>query len=225
MLLLSSLQVSADGKPPIRRCSQISEIELFYPTDPGAAPTCERCLKCTRGQGLTPQCGSRVPNDTKIKCIQCQANVSYSNSSGIESCQPCQECGLKNVIQDCSPKKNRICGTECSKGYFLDDNHICQECYFCCDSVSEAQRRQGCKKIGMDRDWQCEKTTQNQRCYGDRKKVINGQEKHGAASLGPVMGGVVSIIFIISAFVLVASRKRIRESFSRTNNTVTAGKI
>ena len=53
----------------------------------------------------------------------------------------------------------------------------------------------------------------------------NGQEKHGAASLGAVMGGAVSIVVIISAFVLVTSRKRIREYFSRTNKKETAGKI
>ena len=77
----------------------------------------------------------------------------------------------------------------------------------------------------MSRDWQCEKTRQNQRCYEDFKKVNNGQEQHGAASLGAVIGGAVSIVVIISAFVLVTSRKRIREYFSRTNKTETAGKI
>ena len=77
----------------------------------------------------------------------------------------------------------------------------------------------------MSRDWQCEKTEQNQGCKEDRKKVNNEREKHEAASLGPAMGGVISIIIIITAFVLVASRKGNRESFSRTNNTETTGKI
>ena len=308
MLLLSSLQLSAEGKPLTSICSQISQIEVYYPTDQGAENTCIQCPECPYGQGLTPQCGSKVPNDTKIECIQCQANVSYSNSHGIESCKACHDCGLKNVIQHCSPEKKRICGTNCPKGYFLDDNHICQECYFCCGNVSEAQRRQGCKDIGMSWDWQCEKTRQNQRCKEDLQKVTtlptstkstadtaphdhstmtkkhfqlqvhynanstahlptksltrskstqrgttpitshgrnvaasppnsdfrsvipetqrdNRRETHGAASLGPVMGWVVSVIVIISGFVLVASRKGIREYFSRRNNTVTAGKI
>ena len=306
MLLLSSLQLSAEGKPLTSICSQISQIEVYYPADQGAENTCIQCPECPYGQGLTPQCGSKVPNDTKIECIQCQANVSYSNSHGIESCKACHDCGLKNVIQHCSPEKNRICGTKCPKGYFLDDNHICQECYFCCGNVSEAQRRQGCKDIGMSRDWQCEKTRQNQRCKEDLKKVTtsptstkstagtaphdhntmtkkhsqlqvqdkvnsianlptksltgskstqrgstpitsygrmssanddsrsaipetkreNGQEKGRAAFLGPVIDGVVSIIVVISAFGLVVSRKRVRiKSFSRTDNSETAGKI
>lgn len=171
MLLLSWLQLSVVGKP-LPGCSQTSEIERYDPTDPGAENiTCIRCPECPEGQGLFPQCGSRVTKDIKVECIQCQANESYSNSHGIESCKACQKCGLKNVIQHCTPNKNRICGTTCPQGYFLDHNHICQECYFCCDSVSEAHRRQGCKDIGMSRNWQCEKTEQNQRCKEALEKL------------------------------------------------------
>ena len=82
MLLLSSLQLSAEGKPLTSGCSQTSQIEFYYPTDQGAENTCVQCPECPEGQGLTPQCGSKVPNDTKIQCIQCQTNVSYSNSHG-----------------------------------------------------------------------------------------------------------------------------------------------
>ena len=94
MLLLSSLQLSAEGKPLTSGCSQTSQKELYYPTDQGAENTCVQCPECPEGQGLTPQCGSKVPNDTKIECVQCQAHVSSSNSSGVESCKPCQDCGL-----------------------------------------------------------------------------------------------------------------------------------
>jgi len=166
--------LSAVGKP-LTGCSQTSEIELYDPTDPGAKTMCRKCPECPEGQGLTPQCGGRVPNNTKIVCTLCQANVSYSNSHGIESCKACHECGLKNVIQNCTPDKNRKCGTKCPQGYFLDDNDICQECYFCCDSVNDAQRRQGCIDIGMSRNWQCEKTEQNQRCKETFEKVTTKQ--------------------------------------------------
>ena len=67
----------AVGKP-LTGCSLTSEIELYYPTDPGAKNTCVPCPECPEGQGLTPQCGSKVPNDTKIECVQCQENVSYT---------------------------------------------------------------------------------------------------------------------------------------------------
>ena len=248
MLLLSSLQLSAEGKP-LPGCSQTSEIELYDPADPAADTTCVTCPECPEGQGLSTQCGSRVPKGTKIQCVLCQANVSYSNSHGIESCKACQECGLRNVIQHCTTEKNRICGTKCPQGYYLDDNHICQECYFCCGNVSEAQRRQGCKDIGMRRAWQCVKTEQNQRCKEVLEKVTtlpirtkpttntappdrnnesaiilkakreNGQDQeHGASFLGPVITGVVAIILV---FALIALKTRILSL--RTNNSEIAG--
>ena len=155
----------AVGKPLIKKgCTLTSEIELFDPTDTGAEIECKKCPECPEGQGLTPQCGNRVPRDTIIECTLCETNVSYSDSHGIESCKPCQECGLKNILEHCTPDKNRKCGTKCPQGYFLDDNHTCQECYFCCGGVSDAQRRQGCIDIGMNRNWQCEKNEQNRHC-------------------------------------------------------------
>ena len=169
VLLLSWLSFVA-GKPS-SRCSQTSEIEHYDPNDPGAEIECKKCPECPEGLGSSPQCGSRVTKDIEIECKQCLPNITYSDSHGIGSCKPCQECGLKNVIQHCTPDQKRICGTICPKGYFLDHNHICQECYFCCDNVRESNRRQGCKEIGMDRDWQCEKTEQNQRCKEAFDKV------------------------------------------------------
>ena len=229
MLLLSSLQLSAEGKP-LPGCSQTSEIELYDPADPAADTTCVTCPECPEGQGLSTQCGSRVPKGTKIQCVLCQANVSYSNSHGIESCKACQECGLRNVIQHCTTEKNRICGTKCPQGFYLDDNHICQECYFCCGNVSEAQRRQGCKDIGMRRDWQCVKTEQNQRCKEVLEKVTTlpirtkptaNTAPHGASFLGPVITGI--IVAIILAFALIALKRRILSL--RTNNSEIAGEI
>lgn len=146
------------------KCSLASEIERYDPSEPGAAIECFKCPECPEGLGLSPQCGARVTKDTRIECKPCVANITYSDSHGIGSCKSCPECGLKNVIQHCTPKQMRICGTECPQGHFLDHNNICQQCYFCCDNVPESGRRQGCKKIGMDRNWQCEKTEQNQHC-------------------------------------------------------------
>ena len=165
--VLPWVKLSPVGERPAP-CSH-KEIELYDPTDQRRT-LCWTCPECPKGQGLTPQCGSRVPNDTKVECKLCQANVSFSIYHSIESCKACQECGLRNVIRHCTPDKNRECGSECPKGYFLDDNLICQECYFCCDSVNDALRRQGCIRIGMAKNWQCEKTEQNQRCMDQALK-------------------------------------------------------
>jgi len=161
--VISWMTLSAVGKP-LQRCSLTSEIELYDPTDTQAEIECMKCSECPEGQGLSPQCGTRHPKGIKIECKLCQANDTYSNKHGIESCQPCKDCGLRNVIESCTPYQNRECGDICPQGYFLDHNHFCQECYFCCDSVREDRRRQECKDIGMPRNWQCEKTDENQRC-------------------------------------------------------------
>nr|XP_058957839.1 uncharacterized protein LOC131785017 [Pocillopora verrucosa] len=130
----------------------------------GEFKACIPCPECPEGNGLNIQCGSLITDDTKIECVQCKENVTYSNSHGVESCKPCQDCGLRNVLQECTSDQNRKCGRKCPKGHYLDDNGFCQECYFCCPSVDETGRMKKCKEIGMGEDWQCLKNHQNKLC-------------------------------------------------------------
>ena len=94
----------------------------------GEFKACIPCPECPEGLGLNIQCGSSITDDTKIECVQCKENVTYSNSHGVESCKPCQDCGLRNVLQECTSDQNRKCGRKCPKGYFFD-GHItdCRE--------------------------------------------------------------------------------------------------
>ena len=112
------------GRP--KRCSLARNLVIVYPHDSGAKKECRPCPDCPEGQGLSPQCGSQISNDTKIECKPCQVNKTYSDSHGIGSCSPCNECGLKNVLQPCTLYQNRKCGKDCPKGYFLNDNEDCQ---------------------------------------------------------------------------------------------------
>ena len=88
----------------------------------GEIVECRPCPECAEGHGLSIQCGSQIANDSKIECVSCELNKTYSDSHGIGSCRTCQYCGLRNVIQQCSPSQNRRCGNKCPKGYFFDDN-------------------------------------------------------------------------------------------------------
>ncbi|XP_078358219.1 uncharacterized protein LOC144642967 [Oculina patagonica] len=124
LVLLLWLQPVA-GSPT--RCSLIWNFVIIFPHVSGAKPGCRPCPDCPVGQGVSPQCGSRITNETRIECKQCLANENYSDSHGIGSCKPCNECGLKNVIQNCTASQNRKCGKDCPKGYFLNDNDDCQE--------------------------------------------------------------------------------------------------
>ncbi|PFX16226.1 Transposon Tf2-9 polyprotein, partial [Stylophora pistillata] len=122
------------------RCSLVRNFLIYYPDDPGAEMECKACPECPLGLGLVPQCGTKITNYTTIKCEPCQQNKTYSDKHGIESCRSCHDCGLTNVIQQCTPSQNRKCGTECPERHYLDDNGFCQECYFCCPSVDETGR-------------------------------------------------------------------------------------
>ena len=107
-------------------CSLVKNFVVKYPHALEAEERCWPCPECPIGQGLAPQCGSIISNSTKIECTPCEVNKTYSDSHGIGSCSPCNECGLKNILQPCTPYQNRKCGKDCPKGFFLNDNEDCQ---------------------------------------------------------------------------------------------------
>ena len=131
---------------------------------------CKACSKCPEGTGLTPLCGSKISNYTIIKCEPCRENATFSDTHSIESCRPCHDCGLRNIIQQCTLYQNRRCGNKCPERHFLGDNGFCHECYFCCSNIPESSRLKNCKDIGMSRDWQCLKSQTNGLCKEIREK-------------------------------------------------------
>ena len=111
------------GQPPCSLAQNfwiVSTSEKFIECDP--------CPDCPEGLGLNIQCGSTITNGTKIECVQCKETETYSDRYGVGSCKPCQDCGLRNVLQECTSDQNRKCGRKCPKGYFFD-GHItdCRE--------------------------------------------------------------------------------------------------
>ena len=81
---------------------------------------CVPCANCPIGQGLSVPCGSKVSNDSKIECVFCEPNKTYSDDHGKGHCKTCQDCGVRNVIQECTINQNRECGKTCPKGYYFD---------------------------------------------------------------------------------------------------------
>ena len=103
------------GQPPCSLAQNfwiVSTSEKFIECDP--------CPDCPEGLGLNIQCGSTITNGTKIECVQCKETETYSDRYGVGSCKPCQDCGLRNVLQECTSDQNRKCGRKCPKGYFFD---------------------------------------------------------------------------------------------------------
>ena len=147
------------------RCSMLTEFTITHPSSPDGLETCRPCPKCPPGQGLPKQCGSKVPNGTSTNCVSCEANGTYSTSHDSSTCRACNDCGLKNVLQVCTPFQNRICGTSCPEGYFFDEfTDDCKMCYFCCDHVSEHDRVEKCKALNMPSHMRCKWTLENENC-------------------------------------------------------------
>ena len=141
------------------RCSR-REFTICYPN---GNKTCQKCPKCPAGHGLPIHCGFTVLNGTSTECIQCVANLTYSLTHDSSTCRPCRDpCGGKKMLTECTATQNRKCDSTCQDpNYYLNSDNECRECYFCCDTVSEGERLQQCKNIGMPRNKQCEKTTKN----------------------------------------------------------------
>lgn len=145
------------------KCHQPTEFTKFDQNNPEGPVTCKTCPRCPAGQGLPVPCGSRVPIGTPTDCVPCKANETYSESEDVSHCKACNICGKKVVLQQCTLKQNRKCGG-CRPGYYLDHLDECKECHYCCDDVSEQDRLQKCKDLGLPRNLWCEATDVNKLC-------------------------------------------------------------
>ena len=101
-------------------CPLSKNIARYAPN--GEIVDCVPCANCPIGQGLSFPCGSKVSNDSKIECVFCEPNKTYSDDHGRGHCKTCQDCGFRNVIQECTISQNRECGNMCPKGYGFDTN-------------------------------------------------------------------------------------------------------
>ena len=105
--------------PAEARCSPTKEFTLFDPNNT-TFETCKRCPICPRGKGLSVQCGSRVKNGTFIGCQNCE-NGTYNDHYDRSHCKPCDRCGHRTTLRECTTKQNSICSTkECNPGYHMD---------------------------------------------------------------------------------------------------------
>ena len=103
-------QVNAEFKLP--RSCRWNQMSVLKPT--GTA--CFNCPECPAGQGLVPQCGSRITADVSVECVHCQTGEGYSYKRDISSCKPCTICDSnEQTISLCTASKNAVCG-KCKSG-------------------------------------------------------------------------------------------------------------
>ena len=103
-------QVNAEFKLP--RSCRWNQISVLKPT----GTECFNCPECPAGQGLVPQCGSRITADVSVECVHCQTGEGYSYKRDTSSCKPCTICDSnEQTISLCTASKNAVCG-KCKSG-------------------------------------------------------------------------------------------------------------
>ena len=98
LFLLWVMASVIEGQPP---CSLVQNFWIVSTS--GEFIECRPCPDCPEGHGLNIQCGSSITYDTKIECVQCKETETYSDSHGVESCNPVRtavnEMSFKNAPQ------------------------------------------------------------------------------------------------------------------------------
>ena len=107
-------QVSAQNALQGRSC-RWNQITILKPKE----SECFNCPECPAGQGLVPQCGSRITADVSVECVHCQKGESYSDKHDISSCKPCTICDPnEETISPCTATNNAKCG-KCNSGWVV----------------------------------------------------------------------------------------------------------
>ncbi|KAL9987837.1 hypothetical protein ACROYT_G002207 [Oculina patagonica] len=93
---------------------------------------CKPCTECPSGQQLVPPCGSTTQLETSVECKTCPSDT-FKERHGTGRCKPCQPCGLRPTMIQCTSEKNTQCG-ECPRGYYQEDYTMesCKKCSTCC---------------------------------------------------------------------------------------------
>ncbi|KAJ7383296.1 tumor necrosis factor receptor super member 27 [Desmophyllum pertusum] len=65
---------------------------------------CTPCPECLSGQQPIPPCGSTMQSEVAIECRACPSET-YKEDDGIGTCKPCQTCGLRETITQCTSQK------------------------------------------------------------------------------------------------------------------------
>ncbi|KAJ7339474.1 hypothetical protein OS493_005872 [Desmophyllum pertusum] len=92
----------------------------------GRCVDCWPCIECNDGMGPSVPCGSTVTVGTKLHCVQCVEGQNFSDSSGLDQCQPCGVCSGKHerVLSKCDIESDVKCG--CEAGFYR--NQTTNEC-------------------------------------------------------------------------------------------------
>ncbi|CAH1777938.1 unnamed protein product [Owenia fusiformis] len=83
--------------------------------------SCQTCISCLPGWGLSQACGNGNGNDIRIECILCNhTNHRYSDKHDTKQCKRSPQCHTFNRVYNktATPTSRAVCGP-CKNGYFI----------------------------------------------------------------------------------------------------------
>ncbi|XP_031555421.1 tumor necrosis factor receptor superfamily member 26-like isoform X1 [Actinia tenebrosa] len=103
----------------------------------GPNGTTWHCPSCQPGYGQLVECGRKYPEGTKVGCVPCKENHTYSDTYDISQCKQCTRCQENEVQSGQCTRENDTIRCTCKRGYYRDRGH-CKPCSWCCgDKTNE----------------------------------------------------------------------------------------
>ena len=159
---------------------------------------------CFPGNGLSVKCGTSVSINISIECIECEPNVTYSDTHDHSTCKPCQRCKEHEKMTGfCKADMDTTkCLGSCEKGYYWQNNS-CQPCSKCCKNNVSLNLEKQCEDSGLPKSHQCWKTTcQEDLPKENRDHSQDGKGKNVSKTIISVLVTFFIIIIIIITVVI-----------------------
>ena len=174
------------------------------------------CPICYPGQGLSVKCGTSVPFNRSIECLQCVEGVTYSDKESTGVCLACRVCGENQVKTGvCSLEKDDT-DCKCIEDFYREITGDCHECGWCCVNDSRDEYMPDC--TGMPKNKRCRIQKHSDECVPQKTTVLTLPMKifaHGPklsqAQIASIGVGVFLTIIAVLALCVLWRREDLRQ--------------
>ncbi|XP_068694907.1 uncharacterized protein [Montipora foliosa] len=163
------------------------------------------CPECNPGSGLNVQCGTSVPFNKSIECVQCKPTITYSDTHDTSTCKICRKCKKhEKKIGYCSIEEDTTnCSGTCEKGYYWENN-TCHPCSDCCGrNISEYHEKQ-CENSALPITQKCQKTICEHPTNTGHQDHLHEEGAKNGFSLVPVYTCIPLAAIMIAIFSVLA---------------------
>ena len=170
-----------------------------------------RHTECNPGNGLNVQCGTSVPFNKSIECVQCKPSITYSDTHDYSTCKICRKCKKhEEKIGYCSVEEDTTkCLGTCENDYYWENN-TCHPCSDCCGekNISEYHEKQ-CENSALPISRQCRKTVcEHPTNPGHQNRSQEGGAKSGFSLEAVYICTPLAVIVIAICSVLAWMRRK-----------------